>query len=136
MAVDADGRLLVANPGLGYVWVLNHRAEPEQVLRGAPGSSTTNLGFGGAHRKQLFVTDSTHGRILTTTLDAAGLVLHRGPSDERRTSSWPAAHRIKPVYNCECVPAMSGVGRQCCGPLIEYSTDNNRGGWQAVTVDC
>ena len=87
LAVDADGRLLVANPGLGYVWVLNHRADPEQVLRGAPGSSTTNLAFGGAHRKQFFVTDSTYGRILTTTLDAAGPVLHRGPSDERRTSS-------------------------------------------------
>jgi hypothetical protein len=34
--VDAEGRLLVANPGLGYVWVLNDRAEPVQVMRGVP----------------------------------------------------------------------------------------------------
>lgn len=77
LAVDAEGRLLVANPGLGYVWVLNHRAEPVLVLRGAPGSSTTNLAFGGADRRVCYVTDSTHGRILRATLDMPGLPLHR-----------------------------------------------------------
>jgi gluconolactonase len=77
LAVDADGRLLVANPGLGHVWVLNGRAEPVQVLRGVPGSSVTNLAFGGADRRDLYVTDSTHGRILRTTVDVAGLPLHR-----------------------------------------------------------
>lgn len=77
LAVDAEGRVLVANPGLGYVWVLNGRAEPVLVLRGAPGSSTTNLAFGGEGRRQLYVTDSTHGRILRAALDAPGLALHR-----------------------------------------------------------
>ncbi|MBP6717850.1 MAG: SMP-30/gluconolactonase/LRE family protein, partial [Rhodoferax sp.] len=77
LAVDAEGRLLVANPGLGYVWVLNHRAEPVQVLRGAPGSSTTNLAFGGAGRRTVYVTDSTHGRVLRAEMSAAGLPLHR-----------------------------------------------------------
>lgn len=77
LAVDAQGRLLVANPGLGVVWVLNGRAEPELVLRGVPGSSTTNLAFGGEGRRTLYVTDSTHGRVLRTTLEAAGLPLHR-----------------------------------------------------------
>ena len=76
LAVDAQGHVLVANPGLGHVWVLNHRAEPVQVLRGVPGSSTTNLAFGGVQRKQLFVTDSTQGRILTTTLDTPGQPIH------------------------------------------------------------
>ena len=77
LAVDAGGRVLVANPGLGYVWVLNGRAEPVLVLRGAPGSSITNLAFGGEGRSQLYVTDSTHGRILRAALDAPGLALHR-----------------------------------------------------------
>ena len=77
LAVDAEGRLLVANPGLGYVWVLNHRAEPVQVLRGAPGSSTTNLAFGGAGRTTVYVTDSTHGRILRADMGAPGLPLAR-----------------------------------------------------------
>ncbi|GAB2482920.1 SMP-30/gluconolactonase/LRE family protein [Comamonas humi] len=77
LAVDAQGRLLVANPGLGHVWVLNSRAEPVQVLRGVPGSSLTNLAFGGADRRMLYVTDSTHGRILRATLEAPGLPLQR-----------------------------------------------------------
>lgn len=78
LAVDTEGHLLVANPGLGYVWVLNHRAEPVQVLRGPAGISTTNLAFGGLNLQQLFVTDSTHGRILTATMSAPGLPLHTG----------------------------------------------------------
>ncbi|TWD85636.1 gluconolactonase [Variovorax beijingensis] len=78
LAVDAKGRVIVANPGLGYVWLLNARAEPVVVLRGPAGASTTNLAFGGKDRSTLYVTDSTHGNILTAQLDAPGLMLHRG----------------------------------------------------------
>lgn len=77
LAMDESGRLLVANPGLGYVWVLNTRAEPAQVLRGPPGHSLTNLAFAGADRKTLHVTDSTSGSILKATMDVAGMALHR-----------------------------------------------------------
>ena len=76
--MDAQGRLLVANPGLGYVWVLNHRAEPEWVLRGPAGASTTNLAFGGTGGRTVYVTDSTHGQVLRAQLDAPGLPLARG----------------------------------------------------------
>ncbi len=78
LAVDIHGRLLVANPGLGLVWVLNARAEPVVVLRGPAGASITNLAFGGPDRSTVFVTDSTHGRVLMRQLDAPGVVLHRG----------------------------------------------------------
>lgn len=75
LAVDAQGRLLVANPGLGRVWVLNRWAEPDEVLTGPRGASLTNLAFGAADRRTLYVTDSTHGHILTTRMDAAGVAL-------------------------------------------------------------
>ncbi|AGU52866.1 putative gluconolactonase [Variovorax paradoxus B4] len=78
LAVDAKGRVVVANPGLGYVWLLNARAEPVIVLRGPAEASTTNLAFGGKDRSTLYVTDSTHGNILMAQLDAPGLMLHRG----------------------------------------------------------
>ena len=78
LAVDAQGRLLVANPGLGCVWVLDARAAPVMVLRGPAGASTTNLAFGGAGRSTLYVTDSTNGDILCLALDVPGLELHRG----------------------------------------------------------
>jgi len=76
LAVDSEGRLLIANPGLGYVWVLNSRAEPVQVLRSQPGISTTNLAFGGADRSDLYVTDSTRGQILRAKMEVPGLALH------------------------------------------------------------
>ncbi|SDN11596.1 SMP-30/gluconolactonase/LRE family protein [Polaromonas sp. JS666] len=78
LAMDEAGRLLVANPGLGYVWVLNHRAEPVQLLRGASAVSLTNLAFGGADRKTLYCTESTSGTILRIGMDVAGARLH-GP---------------------------------------------------------
>jgi gluconolactonase len=78
LAMDVDGRLLVANPGLGYVWVLNHRAEPQEVLTGPPGASITNLAFGGPDRKTLYCTDSTHGHILCAKMEVAGASLHAG----------------------------------------------------------
>lgn len=77
LALDEQGRLLVANPGLGLVWVLNSRAEPEEVLRGPAGASVTNMAFGGPDRKTLFCTDSTHGHILLAPMAVAGAKLDR-----------------------------------------------------------
>ncbi|MDM0036960.1 SMP-30/gluconolactonase/LRE family protein [Variovorax sp. J22P271] len=78
LAVNAEGRVLVANPGLGWVWVLNARAEPVIVLRGPAGASLTNIAFGGADRSVLFVTDSTHGSIMSASLDVPGAPLYLG----------------------------------------------------------
>ena len=76
LAMDEEGRLLVANPGLGYVWVLNQRAEPVIVLRSTDGMSLTNLAFGGPLRTVLYCTESTTGAILRTQLDVPGMKAH------------------------------------------------------------
>ncbi|MFM2346463.1 MAG: hypothetical protein RL654_1216 [Pseudomonadota bacterium] len=78
LAVDEAGRVLVANPGLGRVWVLDALAEPEQVLLSPAGRSLTNLAFGGTDRRTLYCTESVSGSILRITLDRAGLPIHRG----------------------------------------------------------
>ncbi len=78
LAMDDSGRLLVANPGLAYVWVLNPRAEPEEVLTGPVGASITNLAFGGPERKTVFCTDSTHGHILRADMTVTGCRLFSG----------------------------------------------------------
>lgn len=88
LAVDTQGHLLVANPGLGYVWLLNQRAEPVLVLRGPAGASTTNIAFGGPGRATLFVTDSTHGNVLKLVLDTPGVALHRGPLPGRQAEKY------------------------------------------------
>jgi gluconolactonase len=77
LAVDTTGRLIVANPGLGVVWLLSPKAEPEQVWRSCAGSSLTNLAFGGADRKTLYVTESVSGSILRAGLPDPGLPIHR-----------------------------------------------------------
>ena len=77
LAVDEAGRLVVANPGLGVAWVLNHRAEPEVVLRSCAGASLSNIAFGGPQRKSLYCTESVSGSVLRATLEHAGLPLHR-----------------------------------------------------------
>ena len=79
LAMDVNGRLFVANPGLGYMWVINARGEPEEVLH-APkvggkfaAVSLTNLAFGGEGRRSIFCTDSSNGQILTARMEAAGV---------------------------------------------------------------
>lgn len=78
LAVDQEGRLLIANPGLGVVWVLDHLGTPVEVLRGQRGTSTTNLAFDVTRREMLYVTDSTRGSILRTGMRVPGLPLHVG----------------------------------------------------------
>lgn len=78
LAMDEAGRLYVANPGLGVVWVLDRFAEPEVVLAGPRGASLTNLAFGGSDRRTLYCTDSTHGNVLVARMDVAGAALPTG----------------------------------------------------------
>ena len=77
LAVDAKGRLVVANPGLGCAWVLDHRAQPEVVIRSPLGASLTNVAFGGPNRQSLYCTESVSGSILRIELDTSGLPLAR-----------------------------------------------------------
>jgi gluconolactonase len=77
LAVDASGRVVVANPGLGVAWVLSPRGEPEVALRSCAGSSLTNLAYGGADRKTLYCTESVSGSVLRATLEQPGLPIHR-----------------------------------------------------------
>ncbi len=83
LAVDTQGRLVVANPGLGYAWVLNTRAEPVWVLRSLTGNSLTNIAFGGEDHKALYCTESTSGSILRFRLDVPGLPVARGDGSLR-----------------------------------------------------
>ncbi|AYQ90511.1 MAG: SMP-30/gluconolactonase/LRE family protein [Paraburkholderia tropica] len=77
LTVDNDGRILVANPGLGYVWVLNHRGEPVEVLTNSAGTSLTNLCFGGEDMKTLYMTESVSGTVLKMRMKTAGPLPHR-----------------------------------------------------------
>ena len=64
-------------------WVLNHKAEPEMVLRSRAGASMTNVAFGGADRKTLYCTESISGSVLRATLDVPGLPIHRAQGNDK-----------------------------------------------------
>ena len=87
LAVDERGRVIAANPGLGVVWVLNHKAEPEIVLRSCAGASLTNVAFGGADRKTLYGTESVSGSVLRAVLDEAGLAMRRAAPEAQASQA-------------------------------------------------
>jgi gluconolactonase len=81
LAMDVTGRLIVANPGLGWAWVLNHRAEPVEILRSVAGTSLTNVAFGGDQRRIAYFTESVTGTILRARMSEPGCALYRRDSD-------------------------------------------------------
>ncbi|NVK43414.1 MAG: SMP-30/gluconolactonase/LRE family protein [Oceanospirillaceae bacterium] len=77
LAMDESGRLIVCNPGLGVGWVLNHKGEPEEVLKSVAGASLTNIAFGGSDRSTAYFTESVTGTILYAQMSAPGRQLYK-----------------------------------------------------------
>ena len=66
LAMDAKGRLIVCNPGLGRAWILDEYAEPVEILETERGTSLTNVAV---HPSGMaYFTDSTNGRVLRAQL--------------------------------------------------------------------
>lgn len=72
LALDAEGGLLIAHTGFGSVWRLSRTAEPTLRIKSCAGISTTNLAFGGAEGRDIFIIESQTGSILRAPLDIAG----------------------------------------------------------------
>lgn len=73
LACDKDGNVFVCDAGNGCVWCFSQFGEPLYRLKSCTtGRTTTNLVFGGNENKQLFITDSSTGTILTITMDTPG----------------------------------------------------------------
>jgi gluconolactonase len=80
MAMDREGRVAVAHPGMGSVWVFDRRGEPVQRVRCCEGIRPTNVAYGGADMKTLYITEADSGTVQTAALDVPGLPLfsHQG----------------------------------------------------------
>lgn len=77
LAVDRDGRLFVCDAGNACVWVFSPEAVPlYRIGAASAGRSTTNLAFGGADGKSLFITESSTGTILRAEMDSAGAPMY------------------------------------------------------------
>jgi gluconolactonase len=76
MAMDEAGGLVVAHPDMGAVWVFDHRGEPKLRVQSCASDMITNVCFGGADRRSLYITDSGAGAILTARVPVAGARLY------------------------------------------------------------
>ncbi|MDA8107255.1 MAG: SMP-30/gluconolactonase/LRE family protein [Betaproteobacteria bacterium] len=72
LALDADGNLYVCHVGMGSVWVFSPLGEPLYRIRSCAGLTTTNLAFGGAESRELYITESESGSILRATVPVPG----------------------------------------------------------------
>lgn len=72
MALDVAGNIAVAHAGLGTVWLFSRLGEPIARIRSCRGLMTTNVAYGGADNKTLYITESETGTILTAAMSEPG----------------------------------------------------------------
>jgi gluconolactonase len=76
LAMDEAGNLSAAHARPGIIWVFSSIGEPlYRVQPKAKGSRMTNMCYGGADRKTLFITESYSGTILKAAMPVAGKTL-------------------------------------------------------------
>lgn len=74
MALDAEGRLVVAHASLGGAFVLNARGEVTHFVRSPLGHTITNVAYRPG-TNELVLTDSQTGSVLVADMPAAGAPL-------------------------------------------------------------
>ncbi|MDQ2801238.1 MAG: SMP-30/gluconolactonase/LRE family protein [Pseudomonadota bacterium] len=72
MALTDDGGLVVAHPRMCAVWVFDAKGEPRWRVNSCGSDLLTNVAFGGADMRTLYITDSGAGLIQTARLPVAG----------------------------------------------------------------
>jgi gluconolactonase len=76
LAIDAEDNLAVAHVGLGTVWLFSALGEPLLRVRCPQGLLTTNLAYGGADNRSIFITESRSGSVLIAEMPVAGRALY------------------------------------------------------------
>lgn len=72
LALDVRGNLVVAHPGLGAAWLFSDRGEPLLRIDSPTGAVITNCAFGGADRREIYLTEADSGVILRARLPFPG----------------------------------------------------------------
>ena len=77
LAMDEAGNLSAAHARPGIVWLFSPMGEPlARVQSRKSGNRMTNMAYGGADRKTLYICDSYRGEILTAPMPVAGKLLY------------------------------------------------------------
>ncbi len=76
MAMDAEGNLAVAAPGLGVVWVFDRHAVPIYRVNSCAGHHLTNLAYGGPGNRWLYMTEGDSFSVLRAEMPHPGRSLY------------------------------------------------------------
>jgi len=79
IAFDQSGRLYVAHFGGRGVYVLDESGAPVRMIR-TPGKNPSNVEFGGADLKTLYVTEDETNAVYSTGIDVPGMPLFSNPA--------------------------------------------------------
>jgi gluconolactonase len=72
LALDVQGRLAIAHPGAGIVWVFDAAGVPIHRVRCCVGNHPTNVAFGGPDNRFLFITETASATIQKAEMDVPG----------------------------------------------------------------
>lgn len=75
LAMDDEDNLVIAHAGLGAVWIFSRLGEPLYRIRSCEGLATTNVAYGGADNKTLYITESESGCVLVAQVPVAGRLM-------------------------------------------------------------
>jgi gluconolactonase len=75
LAMDNEDNLAIAHAGLGAVWIFSRLGEPLYRIRSCEGLATTNVAYGGAGNKSLYITESESGCVLVARVAVAGRLM-------------------------------------------------------------
>ena len=76
LALDESGNLAVVHAQAGTVWLFSPLGEPLYRIRSCTGMRTTNVAFGGADDRTLYITEAEQGTILVARLPQPGRLMY------------------------------------------------------------
>jgi gluconolactonase len=93
LALTADGGLVVGHPGMGSVWVFSRQGEPLYRVKSCGSDFLTNIAFGDADMKSLYICDSGAGQVLRARLPVAGRPMHSHAAPTEAVTAAPVTEK-------------------------------------------
>lgn len=72
LAIDMEGNVLCAAPGLGVVWVYSRQGVPIYKVESCGGHHLTNIAYGGPDNRWLYMTEGDSFSVLRAEMPVAG----------------------------------------------------------------
>lgn len=76
LALDEAGGIAVAHAGMGSVWLFNDLGRPTAEIPVPGGRLTTNVAYGGADRRTLYITEADTRTVYRATVSTPGLAMY------------------------------------------------------------